>query len=122
MVCGEEVIGEGVESVKTRHDITAHAEIVAIRAACSRLATLDLSACTLYTSVAPCVMCAYAIRLARIRAVVTGVPSGESSQALNGSTVLTTSELLPDRPTPAVIRGVLDTECEAVLREARRQG
>ncbi len=122
MVCGEEVIGEGLESVKTRHDITAHAEIVAIRAACSRLDTLDLSACTLYTSVAPCVMCAYAIRLARIRTVVTGVPSGESSQALNGSTVLTTSELVPNRPTPAVIRGVLATECEAVLREARRQG
>lgn len=122
VVRGDEVIGEGVESVRARRDVTGHAEIEAIRAACDRFGTLDLSACTLYTSVEPCVMCAYAIRLARIRMVVTGAPSGENSQALNGSTMLAAAEILPDRPTPTVVRDVLRDECEAVRRDATRPG
>lgn len=122
VVCHDDVIGEAVESVRARRDVTAHAEIDAIRAACDRLGTLDLSDCTLYTSVEPCVMCAYAIRLARIHTVVTGAPSGESSEALNGSTVLAAVNILPNRLTPTVVRDVLRDECEAMLRDAKRPG
>ena len=72
VVSEEQIVGEGVEGVKAHSDVTAHAEIAALRAACRRLGTLDLSGCTLYTSVEPCVMCALSIRLARVAAVVTG--------------------------------------------------
>ena len=72
-----EVIGEGVEAVKARNDVTAHAEIEAIRAATARTGSRDLAGCTLYTNVAPCPMCDHAIRLARITEVVSGpLPPG----------------------------------------------
>lgn len=76
VVIDERVVGEGVEGVKARRDVTAHAEIEALRSACERLGSVDLTGCTLYTSVEPCMMCAYAIRLARIGVVVTGARSG----------------------------------------------
>ena len=64
------IIGEGVESVRLVNDPTAHAEIVAIRIACEKSGTLDLSDCELFTNVEPCVMCSYAIKQTRIGRVV----------------------------------------------------
>src|ERR1044072_2101015 len=72
LVIGGEINAEGVEAVKQNQDPTAHAEIEAIRAACAKLNTLDLSGATLYTNVEPCVMCAYAIRQTGIACVVFG--------------------------------------------------
>ena len=63
-----EVIGTGVNLVTASHDPTAHAEINAIRAACQRLQSFDLSGCDLYTSCEPCPMCLGAIYWARPRA------------------------------------------------------
>ncbi len=110
-----DVLAEGVERVKARHDVTAHAEIEAIRAACTRLRALDLSGCTLYTTVEPCVMCAYAIRLARVGVVVSGARSPDAGSAWSGWHVLTTQAFLPARPCPRVVRDVLAEECLAVL-------
>ncbi len=60
------VIGEGVNSVSTKNDPTAHAEIVAIRSATKKLKTYNLSGCTIYTSCEPCPMCLGAIYWAHI--------------------------------------------------------
>jgi guanine deaminase len=59
------VIGEGANSVTTTNDPTAHAEIVAIRAACRALGTFQLTDCELYTTCEPCPMCLGAIYWAR---------------------------------------------------------
>ena len=67
------VVARGIEAVKARSDPTAHAEIEALRSACERLRTLDLSGCVLYTNVEPCWMCSYAIRQTRIARVVFGL-------------------------------------------------
>lgn len=99
-----DVIAEGIEGVKVGTDVTAHAEIEAVRAACRRLGTLNLTGCTLYTNVEPCVMCAYAMRLARLSTVVTGAASKDAHAALNGWNILTTADLLPGRPPPSVVR------------------
>lgn len=115
VVSEEQIVGEGVEGVKAHSDVTAHAEIAALRAACRRLGTLDLSGCTLYTSVEPCVMCAYAIRLARVAAVVTGAGAADAECAVSGWTVLTSADVLLDRPLPLVVRGVMATESLALL-------
>lgn len=64
------VLGVGWNRVVTSRDPTAHAEIVAIREACERLKTHDLSGCALYTSCEPCPMCLSAIYWARIGRVV----------------------------------------------------
>ena len=59
------VIGEGANSVTATNDPTAHAEIVAIRAACRALGTFQLADCELYTTCEPCPMCLGAIYWAR---------------------------------------------------------
>jgi guanine deaminase len=59
------VIGEGCNRVTSTNDPTAHAEIVAIRAACAALGSFQLDGCTIYTSCEPCPMCLGAIYWAR---------------------------------------------------------
>lgn len=60
------VIGRGWNCVTSTNDPTAHAEVMAIRDACSTLATFDLTGCKLYASCEPCPMCLAAIYWARI--------------------------------------------------------
>jgi len=60
------VVGRGNNVVTLSNDPTAHAEIVAIRDACSRLGTFDLSGCEIYSSCEPCPMCLGAIYWARL--------------------------------------------------------
>lgn len=60
------VVGRGWNKVSSENDPTAHAEIFAIRDACSVLKTFDLSGCEIYTSCEPCPMCLGAIYWARI--------------------------------------------------------
>jgi len=60
------IISQASNSVTLDNDPTAHAEINAIRAACSALQSFDLSGCTMYTSCEPCPMCLGAIYWARI--------------------------------------------------------
>ncbi len=61
-----EIVGEGVNSVSTQTDPTAHAEVVAIRNATKNLNTFNLSGCIIYTSCEPCPMCLGAIYWAHI--------------------------------------------------------
>jgi guanine deaminase len=60
------IIAEGANRVTSSNDPTAHAEIVAIRAACASLAHFSLKGCAIYTSCEPCPMCLAAIYWARI--------------------------------------------------------
>src|SRR5262245_8020018 len=89
IVDGDEIVSEGTEAVRARQDATAHAEMEALRTAFARRGSRDLTGCTLYTSVAPCIMCAHAIRLARITIVVCGARGGDEQHAFNGHAVLT---------------------------------
>jgi len=66
------IVGEGWNRVVTTNDPTAHGEIVAIRAACRRLARFHLSGCDLYTSSEPCPMCLSAIYWAHIDRIFFG--------------------------------------------------
>ncbi len=67
-----EIIGEGTNRVATSCDPTAHAEMLAIRAASVKLKNFDLSGCELYTSCEPCPMCLSAIYWARIERMFYG--------------------------------------------------
>jgi tRNA(Arg) A34 adenosine deaminase TadA len=66
------IVGRGSNLVTSANDPTAHAEIVAIRAACQRLKTFQLDDCELYTSCEPCPMCLSAIYWARLGSVFYG--------------------------------------------------
>lgn len=65
IVKGEEIVGEGSNHVTSTNDPTAHAEVVAIRDACRRLNTYQLTGCDVYASCEPCPMCLGAIYWAR---------------------------------------------------------
>lgn len=69
VVQGTKIVGRGSNKVTSGNDPTAHAEIVAIRDACRRLKTFQLSDCDLYTSCEPCPMCLSAIYWARLKRV-----------------------------------------------------
>jgi tRNA(Arg) A34 adenosine deaminase TadA len=66
IVKDDEIIATGVNRVTSQHDPTAHAEVSAIRAACSKLNIFDLSGCEIYTSCEPCPMCLGAIYWAHL--------------------------------------------------------
>jgi guanine deaminase len=70
VVHGGRIVGEGINRVVPSGDPTAHAEIVAIRAACRTLGTHALDGAVIYTSCEPCPMCLGAIWWARIAEIV----------------------------------------------------
>ena len=69
IVKNNKIIAEGSNKVTMNNDPTAHGEIVAIRNACQKLNTFDLSGCDLYSSCEPCPMCLSAIYWSRIKNV-----------------------------------------------------
>ena len=66
VVRGDEIVAEGYNQVTSGNDPTAHAELVAIRAACRKVGDFSLSGCDIYSSCEPCPMCLGAIYWARL--------------------------------------------------------
>ncbi|MBN6817973.1 nucleoside deaminase [Methylobacterium organophilum] len=95
------------------HDPTAHAEILAIRAACATLGTERLVGCDLYVTLEPCPMCAGAISFARIRRLYYGAADPKGGGVEHGPRVF-------DQPTchhaPEVYGGFREREAAALLR------
>jgi guanine deaminase len=69
IVCADRILAEGWNQVTSTNDPTAHAEIVAIRNACTILNRFDLPDCDIYTNCEPCPMCLGAIYWARLRTI-----------------------------------------------------
>jgi guanine deaminase len=76
-----QVVGEGVNTVTSSNDPTAHGEVNAIRAASKTLGTFTLAGCQLYTSCEPCPMCLAAAHWARIDAVYYGASAADAARA-----------------------------------------
>jgi tRNA(Arg) A34 adenosine deaminase TadA len=75
------IVGEGVNTVTTANDPTAHGEVNAIRAACQALGAFTLAGCDLYTSCEPCPMCLAASYWARLRAIYYGASAADAARA-----------------------------------------
>jgi tRNA(adenine34) deaminase len=97
-----------------RRDPTAHAEILAIRAAAELLGGWRLPGTTLYVTLEPCAMCAGAIVLARIPTVVIGTLDPKAGAAGSVLDVLAEPAL---NHRPEVISGVRQDECAILLRD-----
>jgi tRNA(Arg) A34 adenosine deaminase TadA len=69
VVKARSIVGEGANQVTATNDPTAHAEMLAIRNACSKLKAFDLEGCEIYSSCEPCPMCMGAIYWARVASV-----------------------------------------------------
>lgn len=106
------VLGVGHNDREGSGDPTAHAEVLALRAAAAAVGEWRLSGCTLLVTLEPCAMCAGAIVLARVARVVFGADDPKAGAA--GSVF----DLLRDRRLnwrPEVVRGVLAQECSELL-------
>lgn len=117
-----EVIGVGCNEREATHDPTAHAEVVALRAAAARLGTWRLDGCTLAVTLEPCPMCAGAVWLSRVDRLVFGAWNEEYGAAGSLWDVVRDRRL---NHRPEVVSGVLAEECSAVLADffaARRAG
>ncbi len=115
------VIASGHNERELRQDPSAHAEMLALRAASQRLGTWRVLDCTLYVTLEPCAMCAGAIVLARVPRVVFGCFDPKAGGAGSVMDILGEPRL---NHRPAVTGGVLAPECSALLREffaARRR-
>jgi guanine deaminase len=74
------LIAEAANQVTSTKDPTAHAEVLAIRAACGKLGVFDLQGCEIYTSCEPCPMCLGAIYWARLSRVFFASVAADASQ------------------------------------------
>ncbi len=114
IVKGDDFLATGGNRREADQDPTAHAEIVAIRAAAAALGNWHLDGCTLYVTLEPCAMCAGAIVLARLGRLVYGAPDPKAGAC--GSVLDVIHERrLNHRVT--VESGVLAEECGAPLKE-----
>jgi tRNA(adenine34) deaminase len=111
---GGELLAAAGNERELRRDPTAHAEILAIRAAAQALGGWRLPETTLYVTLEPCAMCAGAIVLARIPTVVIGAPDPKAGAAGSILDVLSEPAL---NHRPEVRGGVMEAECAALLRE-----
>ncbi|MBK6675811.1 MAG: tRNA adenosine(34) deaminase TadA [Rhodocyclaceae bacterium] len=112
VVVDGEIVGRGCNQPIRRHDPTAHAEIMALRAAAARLGNYRLPGATLYVTLEPCAMCAGAMMHARIGRVVFGARDPKTGAA--GSVVDLFGEARLNHH--ADIEGdVLAEECGALL-------
>ncbi len=119
---GGEVLARAHNLVEARRDPTAHAEMLAIRAAAERLGAKRLPGCTLYVTLEPCAMCATAASFARLSRVVLAAPDPKGGGVLHGPRIFS-------QPTChwrcEVVQGPFAAEAGETLRaffRARREG
>ena len=106
------IVAEAYNRVEAASDPCAHAELLAIRAACQALGRKWLEGCDLYVTLEPCAMCAAALALARVRRVYFGAYDPKGGGVEHGARVF-------DQPQcnwrPEVIGGLDETACADLL-------
>ena len=108
------VVGSGFNQPIGAHDPTAHAEIVALRAAAAALANYRLSGATMYVTVEPCLMCVGAMVHARVGTVVYGAAEPRSGAIVS----MTSAHQFPGlNHRIEAVGGVLEEECRAFIQE-----
>ena len=109
-----QVIGAGRNERERAGDPTAHAEIVALRAAARHLGNYRLTGCNLYVTVEPCLMCVGAMIHARVARVVFGAPEPRAGALVSAARAHETPGL---NHRLQVVGGVLEEECRRVMQE-----
>jgi tRNA(adenine34) deaminase len=110
---GGETVAEAVNAMRASHDPTAHAEMVAIRVACTALGQERLDDCDLWVTLEPCAMCAGAIAHARIARLYYGASDPKGGAVEHGPRFFG-QETCHHRPD--VYPGIGETEAAEMLR------
>ena len=108
------VLAQAGNETEATHDPTAHAEMLAIRAAAAARGTARLVDCDIYVTLEPCAMCAQAIAFARLRRLYFGAADPKGGGVEHGARIF-------QQPTchhrPEVIGGIQESRAAALLRE-----
>ncbi len=115
---GDEILAAAGNEREVRGDPTAHAEILALRAASAIVGSWRLTGCTLYVTLEPCPMCAGAVVLARLDRVVYGCQDPRAGAAYSLYNIVQDPRL---NHQVELSTGVLATECAAVLETFFKQ-
>jgi tRNA(adenine34) deaminase len=114
VVVGEEVIAAAGNERELRRDPTAHAELLALRAASEKLGTRHLVDASVYVTLEPCPMCAGALVLARVKRLVYGPQDPRAGAALSLYNIVADPRL---NHTVDVVSGVLAEESTLLLKD-----
>jgi tRNA(adenine34) deaminase len=109
VVCQNRIIARAHNQTELLHDVTAHAEIIALTAAAQYLGNKYLEDCTLYVTLEPCVMCAGALAWAQLDKLVYGAADDKRGFMRFGKEVL--------HPKTKVAYGVLHDECSDLVKD-----
>jgi len=113
VTCNDEIVAEARNAMRGSSDPTAHAEMVAIRAAGEALGASRLDKCTLWVTLEPCAMCAAAVALARMKALRFGAEDPKGGAVVHGPRLFS-------QPTchhrPDILGGIGEEESAALLR------
>ncbi len=115
VVKNNKIIGRGRNMREQNNDVFAHAECVAIKAACEFLGDWRLDGCEIYVTLEPCPMCAGAILNSRISTVVFGAFDASFGAAANESRVNIFGAGYPN--SPEVFGGICEKSCKELLVE-----
>ena len=107
VVCNYQIIGKGYNQTERLQDPTAHAEMLAITAACDFLQSKYLQDCSLFVTIEPCVMCAGAIKWAQLSRIVFGSREEKSG--------FSRYQPLLIHPKTQVSHGVMENECAELM-------
>jgi tRNA(Arg) A34 adenosine deaminase TadA len=114
VTCDGVIVGEACNRPRGLHDPTAHAEMLAIRAAARALGKERLEACDLWVTLEPCAMCAGAIAHARIARVYYGASDPKGGGVEHGARVFDQAQCLHR---PEVYSGIGEKQAAALLRD-----
>jgi tRNA(Arg) A34 adenosine deaminase TadA len=108
------VLAAAGNEVEARHDPTAHAEILSLRAAAARLQTTRLVGCTLTVTLEPCPMCAQAASFFRVKRLVFGAYDPKGGGVDHGARIFAAPSC---HHVPEIVGGLRETDCAALLRD-----
>lgn len=118
IVKNDEIIVQTYNLRETQQNATAHAELLAIQAACAQLKSWRLTGCTLYVTLEPCVMCAGALVLSRVERLVYGALDPKAGAVHSLFNILTHPQLNHQLE---VVGGVCEVQCRQLLQNFFRQ-
>jgi len=110
----DRIVGRGYNQSERLTDPTAHAEILAISAACSTLENKYLTGCTLYVTKEPCPMCAGALVWAKIDRIVYGAADAKAGACGSAFNLAANNKL---NHQIEVIQGIMEQDCEWILKQ-----
>ncbi|WP_232802912.1 tRNA adenosine(34) deaminase TadA [Gracilimonas amylolytica] len=118
VVYNDQIIGKGYNQVEMLSDPTAHAEMLAISAACETISEKYLSECTLYVTLEPCPMCAGAAVWSKLGTLVFGAQDARSGGCGSVFNIASNEKL---NHQIQVIQGIMESESEYLLKEFFKQ-